>query len=277
MNRIVHLRNLYDRYGPIGLVQEAARRPKRLVEVVRGNTNHFYTLENTVYWEDIVTIVPQVVDCSQDEAVAVWEEIRGDTRVEQELTAGLRRTGERPDGLHSNWREFLYVLVRLTEPTCVVETGIYDGLSATYILAALRKNGCGELISIDINNQERLPSDIENVDAGWLVPPYLQGAWTRKFGDAKELLPTVLETETPDVFIHDSLHTAEHMRFEFETATEFMEPGGFLVTDNCRFNNVFRAYVESSFASVAFWPNTEYALSPSKERVDDRFGIGVLQ
>jgi predicted O-methyltransferase YrrM len=277
MDQISHLRNLYDRYGLIGLVQEAAGRPKRLLEVVQGKTDHFYTLEKPVYWEDIVTIMPYVTGYPRDETVTMWEEIQGDPRFRREITTGLQYTTERPDDLHSNWREFLYVLVRLTKPTCVVETGIYDGLSAAYILAGLHENSFGKLISIDINNRERLPSDIENVDAGWLVPSYLRGAWAQKFGDAKEVLPIVLETDTPDVFLHDSLHTAEHMQFEFEAATEAMDQGGFVITDNCRFNDVFRTYVESLFGSVAFWPNTEYALSPSKKRVDDRFGIGVLQ
>lgn len=277
MSRTSHFRDLYNRYGLVGLVQEAVRRPKRLVEVIQGKDDHFYTLEEPVYWEDVITIVPRVVECSRDETVDVWEEIHGNHKFKEEITTGLGQTSERPDSLHSNWREFLYVLVRLTEPTCVVETGIYDGLSAAYILAALNENGNGELISIDINNQERLPSDIKNVDAGWIVPSYLRNAWTRKFGDAKELLPTVVKKDTPEIFLHDSLHTAEHMQFELETTTENMNGGGFVITDNCRFNDVFRTYVESSFAEAAFWSNTEYALSPSKERVDDRFGIGVLE
>lgn len=277
MNRISHLRNLYNRYGFVGLVQEGVRRPRRLADVVQGKNDHFYTLEEPVYWEDIVTVLPQVLESSQDETVTVWEEIHSDIRFERELNVGLDRTVERPDSLHSNWREFLYVLIRLTKPRCVVETGIYDGLSAAYILAALHENGQGELISIDINNQERLPSDIKDADAGWIVPSYLRGSWIRKFGDAKELLPEVVKTDVPDIFLHDSLHTAEHMQFEFETATEVMERGGFVVTDNCRFNDVFRTYVESSFSNAAFWPNTKYALSPSKDRVDDRFGIGVLE
>jgi len=35
-----------------------------------------------------------------------------------------------------------------------------------------------------------------------------------------------------DVFFHDSLHTREHMLFEFERAWAHLKPGGVLVSDD---------------------------------------------
>lgn len=276
-NRLSQILNAYDRHGLVGLGLQVSERPHRLVELLRGSTSHFYSLENPFYWEDVVTIIPPVVNQTRDKVVAVWEEICDNARFERALTEQLEQTIDRPAPLYSNWRELLYILVRLQKPSHVIETGVYDGLSAAYILAALHENQQGQLTSIDINDTSRLPSDIDGAEAGWIVPQYLRERWTLRFGDSRELLPPAVERHPPDLFLHDSLHTAEHMRFEFETAMEVMEPGDMIVTDNCRFNNVFRSLAETEFATVSFWQNTEYALSPSNDRVNDRLGIGVLE
>ncbi|WP_435066140.1 class I SAM-dependent methyltransferase [Halobaculum sp. EA56] len=212
-----------------------------------------------MFWEDIVTVVPPLVDESTSEVVEVWEEIADDRSFTSEIETHLSRTSERPSILHSNWRELLYVLVRIHEPTQVVETGVYDGLSSAYILKGLERNGRGQLISIDINDTTRLPSDIGDADAGWIVPDSLHQRWERRYGDAIKLLPEAVTDAPPEIFLHDSLHTREHMRFELTTAVDAMQDGGIVVADNSRFNNEFRSITEEQFDEVSFWKNTKYA------------------
>ncbi len=145
----------------------------------------------------------------------------------------------------------LYGLVRSLRPRTIVETGTASGLSTTFLLAALERNADGRLISIDLPFQagaggELLPivagTSIARDDSspvppgkepGWFVPAELRARWDLRLGDARELLPAALEEVGEiDLFFHDSLHTREHMLFEFETAWEHLAPGGILVSDD---------------------------------------------
>lgn len=49
----------------------------------------------------------------------------------------------------------LYGLVRAIKPVFCIETGTHKGLSALFIGAALRDNGYGRLVTIDINDYEQ--------------------------------------------------------------------------------------------------------------------------
>jgi hypothetical protein len=121
-----------------------------------------------------------------------------------------------------------YVLVRLLRPDVVVETGVCEGNSSRFILLALNLNEHGVLHSIDLPNADldlgegkgrQTHVRPEGKKAGWMVPDELRKRWTLHLGDAKELLPKVLaELGSIDIFIHDSLHSYDHMLFEFRTA-----------------------------------------------------------
>lgn len=276
MKRLSRLRNAYSRHGLGGLISRGIQNPSRALDVLISPSEHFYTLELPVYWEDIVTIVPPLVNERPSEVVELWREIRENKAFIRAIEEGLSSTDERPAHLHSNWREFLYVLVRLRKPAHVIETGVYDGLSSAYILAGLQRNGSGTLTSIDINDKTRLPADINGADAGWLVPDSFKERWQCRFGDAEELLPEVVAKDPPDIFLHDSLHTSEHMRFELDTAISAMDVGGLVMADNTRFNEVFRTVAERELDQAVFWKNTQYAYTSSDEEVDDRFGMGIV-
>jgi len=48
-----------------------------------------------------------------------------------------------------------------------------------------------------------------------------------------------------DIFIHDSLHTYEHMKFEFEEAYPHLRANGFLISDDASWNSAFAEFVQS--------------------------------
>jgi predicted O-methyltransferase YrrM len=117
--------------------------------------------------------------------------------------------------------ESLYHLVRALRPRLVVETGVCYGASSAYILEALEANGKGRLYSIDLGNtNDEPPND-------FFVPSRLRSRWNLCLGDAKKLLPPLLtQLGEIDLFHHDSLHTYEHMMWEYETALGGLAPGG---------------------------------------------------
>jgi predicted O-methyltransferase YrrM len=140
-----------------------------------------------------------------------------------------------------------YAAARALRPAVVVETGVANGVSSAYLLLALRRNGRGVLHSIEIGDRSFLAG---SSGPGWLVPDWLRVNWRLHLGDARQILPDLLPELGPvDIFIHDSLHTPEQMRFEFECGFRHLRPGGLLVADDALWNSAF-----SHFARLAGTP-----------------------
>jgi predicted O-methyltransferase YrrM len=130
-----------------------------------------------------------------------------------------------------------YSAVRALAPECVVETGVANGVSSSYLLLALQKNKRGHLHSIGVADTAFLPV---GKDPGWLVPDWLRVGWHVHLGDARDILPHLLKhLGNIGIFIHDSLHTYDHMMWEFETVYPHLRPGGLLISDDALWNNAF--------------------------------------
>lgn len=152
-----------------------------------------------------------------------------------------------------------YIALRAFKPDVVVETGIASGVSSSYLLLALHKNARGRLYSVDIGDTSYLPPGRPN---GWVVPDWLRSRWEMRLGDSRHLLPELLaELGSTDVFIHDSLHTYEHMLWEFRAAYPYIRPGGLLFCDDALWN--------------AAWP--EFVAETRARRHDVLRGVGFLQ
>ena len=155
----------------------------------------------------------------------------------------------------ASWRHvFLYALVRGIGATRAVETGVANGFTSAYLLAALDRNGGdARLHSVDLpffddHDSGTIKGAVEgtalaSVDeftpvapgrsAGWVVPDELRPRWDLRLGDAKELLPALLEEiGEVDLFFHDSEHTREHILWELELAWPHVRAGGVLAADD---------------------------------------------
>lgn len=165
----------------------------------------------------------------------------------------------------------LYALLRLLEPQTVVETGVCNGQSTSYILAALNDQGSGHLYSVDLPPDEAEtydgPNDVGGAvvpagkDVGWFVPERLRDRWTLLVGDSREHLPDLTaELSEIDVFIHDSAHVDEIMQFEFTTVWDSISSGGLLFSHDIDRTKAFQEFatrherqihnVDESFAFI---------------------------
>ena len=136
-----------------------------------------------------------------------------------------------------------YAAVRALRPAIVVETGVASGVSSAYLLLALQKNQKGTLHSIEIGDPAYLPA---HKGPGWIVPDWLRTRWRLHLGDVAAVLPGLLrELEEVDIFIHDSLHTYEQMKFEFELAHPFVRRGGLLLADDALWNSAFGEFARA--------------------------------
>lgn len=130
----------------------------------------------------------------------------------------------------------LYLSVRLLKPDLMVETGVSSGASSTHILKALHDNGKGELHSIDLP-PDNLP---KGKMSGWVIPSHLKDQWTLHMGDSKDLLEPILKNlGRVDCFLHDSLHTYDHMIWEFRTVWTYLTHGGLFLSHDVGANDAF--------------------------------------
>lgn len=140
-----------------------------------------------------------------------------------------------------------YAAIRAFAPDVVVETGVASGVSSSYLLLALKKNGRGKLCSIELGDPRYLPP---GRPPGWIVPGWLKSRWELRIGDSRELLPVLLKKlGNTDVFIHDSLHTHEQMLWEYRAAFPFLKPGGLLISDDAAWNPAFPEFCAEARAA----------------------------
>jgi len=165
-------------------------------------------------------------------------------RFATELDARFREFRGRPASLHLG-HELLYLLVRACRPSMVFETGVFDGFTSACILLALDENRGGTLVSVDLPAVRPVDDSIDQplpagCQPGWVIPDYLRGPHELHLGDSRELLPRLLARYPRiDLFFHDSLHTFEHMSFEYQTAWPHLTDGGILASDDILWNTAF--------------------------------------
>ena len=130
----------------------------------------------------------------------------------------------------------LYCVISAIMPKIIVETSVALGVSSFLILNAIKLNKIGTLYSIDLPNKDI----IGNKEVGFVVPKELRSNWKLILGDSKTELPKLLsELKQVNIFFHDSLHTYEHMMFEFETVWPHIKENGLIVSDDIYWNNAF--------------------------------------
>ena len=149
----------------------------------------------------------------------------------------------------SMYRNFIYYYIRDTKPDVVLETGVLHGLTTAWILKALSDNKKGELISIDIKrsdwnkyfgNKKMGPGYEPDLqfpnyeEPGWIVPDYIKKRWKLIYGPSKNILPKI--RRKIDLFIHDSDHSYENVKFEINWAIK-NNPNTSLIIDNCDMNS----------------------------------------
>ena len=161
-----------------------------------------------------------------DKNNSLWEEIRQKLSVYPE-NYGLQMTRE---------LSALYLLIRLTQPNHMVETGVSAGVSSTYILSAMEDNHMGRLYSIDLP-PANLP---KGKTSGWVIPDHLKNRWSLRIGNTLDVLePLLSDIGKIDCFVHDSLHTYDHMTWEFNMVWKNLRPGGLFLSHDVGANDAF--------------------------------------
>jgi hypothetical protein len=170
------------------------------------------------------------------------------------------------------WHSFLYSATRAVTPSTVVETGVLYGHSSAAILAALNQNRKGLLISIDLPPEQhrsviagrrhiQVGLSSNQLSVGCAIPSFLRSNWKLQLGNSLEFLPEIFDETGPvSMFIHDSLHTYDHMMAEFQLGYHALEPGGLLVSDDIGYNSAWSDFCHSKkedWTALSKEPNTK--------------------
>lgn len=141
-----------------------------------------------------------------------------------------------------------YAAARILQPESIIETGVCYGVTSGFFLAALQRNEKGTLHSIDL---PPLGPDADRF-VGWAIPDNsLKMRWQLHRGTSRRVLRTLLEqVGQVDLFVHDSLHTYQNMRMEFDLVWPRLRPGAVLISDDVEGNTAFQELAERK--DVAF-------------------------
>jgi hypothetical protein len=152
-----------------------------------------------------------------------------------------------------------------TRPRVVIETGVAHGVTSRIVLEALEQNHLGHLWSIDLP----FPFDHRlHAETGVVVTDACRSRWSYVQGSSKLRLPSlVAEVGQVEMFIHDSLHTAENTVFEMEQAASAMPKGGVMLVDDIDSHTGFAAFAKRH-------PRYQTIICPSTDR-NGMFGVAV--
>lgn len=151
-------------------------------------------------------------------------------------------------GLSANSGKFLYGLIKGLKPECVIETGVASGISTSFMYAALVQSPRSQIYSIElpydtdqIRTEDGSVFDWPKSGVGWAIPEALKtemkGRSKLILKDVRESLPALLERiRHVDLFVHDDLHTPDHMTWEFETVWPHLRSGGVLAADDVNYS-----------------------------------------
>jgi hypothetical protein len=194
----------------------------------------------------------------------------------QELESKGIRVG--PETVHG-WNDgdagltrAIWCLIRHLRPRNVVETGVLHGVTSRFILEALERNGVGHLWSIDLPPFEPVWQD----EIGIAVTDRFRSRWSYIRGTSKKHLPRVIsKLGQIDMFIHDSLHSEQNVRYEMDRAFAALRPGGAIVVDDIDANWGFQTFTDAFSGHQSIICEAE-PLRPDLRRFNQKGLFGVI-
>lgn len=221
--------------------------PKRLLKILTSK-NARGILLSMPFEKSLPAFLKKVANISQQEIDEYKKEI-SESGIVDEIKKNYFKIRKRHLLSIQKWHEVIYFIVRKTKPQVIIETGVFDGISSSFILLGLKNNDSGFLYSIDLPARKELFGSTNEMlisilpkdkNPGWIVSPNLKKRWKLLLGSSKKHLPTLLaKLKKIDIFIHDSMHTDEYMMWEYETSWKTLNKGGLLCSDDIHIGSSF--------------------------------------
>jgi len=229
--RLLKVRYLRHPY----LITRAILRP---LEIWDSKRHNFRLNEYERYSVSLEEAVETLTGCPKSAITELVKELYSSGLL-QYLHTRLQEAGDVGGSIDYESGTVLYVLVRIFKPEVVVETGVTNGVSSSFILKALTQNSRGRLYSIDLHYREGMSVPIGK-KLGWIIPEELRNRWVLALGESTKVLPKLLKKlGTVDIFFHDSRHTYKTMMKEYSIVWPFLKDGGLLLSHDVKSNDAF--------------------------------------
>lgn len=218
----------------------------RLKEMIRYKMRHFLHLSYRLPYYTTRFHKKFIESISSDQANHLEFKSESD-RIENELIKKWNDpySSDRTGFMDFSCAVLLYHIMRWLKPSVVVETGVANGVTSTFVLSAMEANNKGKLYSIDWPGDEDLSFLPEGKATGWMVPDRLRKRWSLEIGRSEEKLVPILERlREIDIFLHDSDHGYETMMYEYKAAWPYLAKNGFLLSDDVKMNTAFNEFTK---------------------------------
>lgn len=144
-------------------------------------------------------------------------------------------------------------------PDLILETGTYSGGSALYLAHVLDGIGKGEIVTIDINNDQPRPSHPRI--------RYVKGS-----SADRELIASILDSRSTEtrMVILDSDHSKRHVLDELNLLSPYVSVGSYLIVEDTNVNGhpTYPSFGEGPFEAVEeFLSRTaDFVVDESREK-----------
>jgi hypothetical protein len=215
----------------VRLARIAATRPGEAFDRIRGKAGRSRILPDpTLYepdadWRASLHRMLGADECDPAAFDALWAALREEF---PDLASG--------EDADRNLAGAAWCCARHVAAATIVETGVARGVTSRVLLEA----GDAQLWSIDLPGLGE-PWASRSRTA---VPERLRDRWSYIRGSSRRKLPR-LDVGAVDLFVHDSAHTDETVRFELETMWPRLRIGGVMLVDDVQLNPAFHRFVGS--------------------------------
>lgn len=249
-----YVRNLKDSRANNTLTEMAlksVRNPKLVFDLGRKyrdleRYDHSFSANYKWNQEAVSRMLANFFDERSDIFESYFEELASSDKmgkIEENLDSSPYRSSPREFG----YRKILYVIVRYLEPSNIMESGVYEGVSSSFFLEAIRRNDSeSKLHSVDyVEGGMIFPPGYE---CGWVIPQELKNNWNLIEGRSiNKLEPLLDELDSVEVFFHDSKHSYTNMMYEYRKVLEKCGRDVLIVSDDIDKNDAFEDFNEKHY------------------------------
>lgn len=203
---------------------------------------------------------------------ALWPEVMNELKAKG-VQAGPQSFNEVWNDGDAGFVRAIWCLTCHLRPNKVVETGVAHGVSSRFILEALNRNGeNGHLWSIDRPPLEHVWRE----QIAMAVGDRFSTRWSYISGSSRRRLPVLFsQLGQIDLFVHDSLHNEQNVRFEMDRAWAALRPGGAIVVDDIDANWGFKSFMEA-FSGHQWLICEAEPLRPDERRFNKKGLFGII-
>lgn len=221
---VIRLRRIFRRYMfATSYYQSSKKIIHRWIWKDTEESNFYYSISE-LNRRHLADLISNITGETPEKIEFYFKEIESNTRLSSYIEEEFSRS-DYPKSIKVEFGRRIgwYAIARITKPKYIVETGVDHGIGSILLCSALIKNSeegyVGQYIGTDINK-----------DAGQLLKKPFSEFGKILYGDSIETIKKL--TQSVDLFINDSDHSAEYEYGEYQAIHRNLSKGAIILGDN---------------------------------------------